>query len=158
MTMPMSDRIAVLLIEARRILGLSQGALGELLGSSRRSGQRWETGPGEPSHPQLHDLARRIHPSDPELAAAIAAEGHATLESLGIVRPQPPPAPPPPSTIRPALVAAFVRARKLGLSVDAVERALGGRSPRQGEARVVEAGSSTGSARQRSRGSLARGP
>jgi hypothetical protein len=93
-----------------------------------------------------------IHPIDPRLAAEIATEGGSSLEQLGIVRPPPPlpsPAPPPPApdpkyivdtvvcaaaeamqlmpdAIRPALRAAFRRARLAGLSVEAVDSALNG--------------------------------
>jgi hypothetical protein len=87
-------------------------------------------------------------------AAEIAIGADTTLEALGIVRPPPPAAPPPlpappqpalgsvvdsivcaaaeavdlsPGAIRPALVAAFARARELGLGVEAVEGALAGK-------------------------------
>jgi DNA-binding XRE family transcriptional regulator len=166
----MSTSLVAMLIEARRLLGMSQGELGELLGSSRRSGQRWDGGRSSPTPKQLHALSALVHPKDPELAAQIAMAGGSTLEQLGIVPPPPPPAPlarpippprppppvsapapaPPPSppppedvvdavvcaaaeaidvmprTIRPALLAAFRRARRLGLDVATVERALGG--------------------------------
>jgi hypothetical protein len=164
----MSASLVAMLIEARRLLGVSQGELGELLGSSRRSGQRWDGGRSSPMPKQLHALSALVHPKDPELAAQIAMAGGSTLEQLGIVPPPPPPpaplppiplprpppavpapAPPPPPpppedvvdavvcaaaeaidvmprTIRPALLAAFRRARRLGLDVATVERALGG--------------------------------
>jgi transcriptional regulator with XRE-family HTH domain len=144
-----------LLIAARRSLGVSQGKLGELLGSSRHTGQRWESAGSTPMPSQLHDLARMVHPSDPKLAAELAAAGQSSLEALGIVLPAPPPAapappakPPPPledvvdavvcaaaeaidvlpKAIRPALRAAFARARRLGLTVEEVEKALGGKA------------------------------
>jgi DNA-binding XRE family transcriptional regulator len=132
----MSQRLIVLLIEARHALGgMNQGAFGELLGSSRRTGQRWESGTATPSATKLRELARLLHPHDPTLAANVAAEAGTTLEALGIL-----PAPPEvidalvgaaaeaigvtPHTIRPALLAAFAHARHLGLRVEDVERAL----------------------------------
>ena len=69
MPSPMPRPIASLLTEARRVLGVpSQGALGELLGSSKHTGQRWETGRSEPMAKQLHELARRVYPRDADLA------------------------------------------------------------------------------------------
>lgn len=167
----MAPPLTALLIEARFRLGVSQGGLGQLLGSSQRTGQRWEGGGASPTPKQLHALAAMVHPKDPKLAEQIAAAGGSTLEQLGIVPPPPPPAPPPrpippprpppplaaaapapppppppppedvvdavvcaaaeaidvmPRTIRPALLAAFRRARRLGLDVATVEKALGG--------------------------------
>ncbi len=145
--------IIPLLIEARQELGVSQGKLGELLGSSARTGQRWETTGSTPSPEQLHALAALVHPTSSALAAKIAAAGGTTLEKLGLVPSPPsppPPAPPPPplpspdpihivdtvvcaaaeamqvmpDAIRPALRAAFRRARLAGLSVEAVDGAL----------------------------------
>jgi hypothetical protein len=176
----MATTLVALLIDARNRLGVSQGGLGELLGSSRRSGQRWEGGGSSPMPKQLHALAAMVHPKDAKLAEQIAVAGGSTLEQLGIVPPPPPPAPPPrtiplprpppavsapapappppqpppppedvvdavvcaaaeaidvmPRTIRPALLAAFRRARRLGLDVATVEKALGGDGGEAGKA------------------------
>ena len=168
----MGHHLGNLLYEARQLLGVSQGQLGELLGSSRHTGQRWESAGSIPRDTQLHKLAAMVHPRDPKLAAQLAAAGKSNLEALGIVPPVPPPspvapspvaAPPPlpiedvidaivcaaaeaidvpPKTIRPALLAAFTRARRLRLSVDDVERGLGGKGA-EGKA---GAGSKRGSA------------
>lgn len=145
----MSAPLVPLIIEARRLLMLSQGALGEKLGSSRRTGQRWESGT-VPSAGQLHTLAGLVYSHDATLAAQIASAGGTTLEALGIVPPPPatldaPPAAPvlppefladtvvcaaaeamnvTPGAIRPALLAAFRRARLVGLSLEAMEKAL----------------------------------
>jgi hypothetical protein len=155
----MTRPLPALLFDARRALHVSnQGALGELLGSSERSGQRWERGEALPTDEQLHRLAAMIFPSNGKLAAEIAAHTGTTLEQLGIVRPPPPPAPAPtpppapppapdpihivdtvvcaaaeamqlmPDAIRPALRAAFRRARLAGLTVEAVDTALDGGS------------------------------
>jgi hypothetical protein len=136
---------------SRQALGLgSQAELGEKLGVSQRSAQRYSAH-GVPAY-YLPALARLVHPVDPELAAEIAQSMGHTLESLGIVAPVPPPAlvaapppppPPPPDGIvdavvcaaaeamemmprdvRPGLLAAFKRAREIGVSVDVVERVL----------------------------------
>jgi len=147
-----------LLVRARRALDLpSQGALGEALGSSARSGQRWERDESKPSADQVHQLARRVSPIDAALAAELAEASDTTLLALGLEVPPapavvttaapvaPPPPPPPPDpihivdtvvcaaaeamqlmpeAIRPALRAAFRRARLTGLSVEDVDRAL----------------------------------
>ena len=151
--------LPALLYEARRSLDLaSQGALGTLLGSSERSGQRWERGEATPMDDQLQKLAAFVFPKNADLAAEIAAAAGSTLEQLGMVRPGPrvpaavsaplpTPAPPDPihivdtvvcaaaeamqlmpDAIRPALRAAFRRARLAGLSVAAVDTALSGRT------------------------------
>lgn len=149
----MSRNRTTLLIEARRLLGASQGTLGEMLGSSRRTGQRWERGGSPPSAEQLRALAALVHPRDANLAEEIAAEGGSTLIALGIAVPPaaPPPAPSPPppppwpdpvhlvdtvvcaaaeamqimpDAIRPALRAAFRRARLAALTVENVDDGL----------------------------------
>jgi DNA-binding transcriptional regulator YiaG len=147
----MAREVAALLIEARRHLGVSQGQLGEMLGSSERTGQRWERGGSTPMPTQLHTLAGLVYPHARDLAAQIAAAGGSSLEHLGIVRTEEPPPPPPPAQpevpdpvhivdtvvcaaaeamnlmpneIRPALRAAFRRARLAGLTVEAVDRGL----------------------------------
>jgi transcriptional regulator with XRE-family HTH domain len=153
----MAGSVVPLLMEARRALGgISQGELGVLLGASRRTGQRWEGSGATPSTQQLHDLARRVYSKDAKLAADIAAEAGSSLEALGIVPaalPAPPPAATPappaedvvdavvcaaadaidvlPRAVRPALLAAFTRARRLGLSVEAVESALNGKGEKK---------------------------
>jgi hypothetical protein len=139
---------------ARRALNVgSQGEFGVLMGSSRRSGQRWETGRATPSYGQMCKMVAMVYPKDPELAAQLAAAVGQSLVSLGIEKPAAPPpapvvapAPPPPPIedivdsivcaaadamnahprdVRPALLAAFTRARRLGLGVETVEKALG---------------------------------
>jgi hypothetical protein len=145
------NKVTELLMESRRVLGVgSQGAFGELLGASRRTGQRWERGHAFPGSRDLERLARLVFAKDPALAARIAQAAGTTLERLELVHPAPPPAaaappPPPPDPvhivdtvvcaaaeavdmkppqIRPALIAAFRRARLAGLSVEAIDEAL----------------------------------
>jgi hypothetical protein len=149
----MSTTLAGLILQARRALGVgSQGDFGVMMGSSRRSGQRWETGKAYPSGDQVAAMARLVYPHDADLAAQLAAAAGTTLLALGLVSPAPAPplpspaAPPAPAVedivdaivcaasdamnalpreVRPALLAAFSRARRLGLSIEVIERALG---------------------------------
>ncbi len=96
-------------------------------------------------------MAAMVYPKDPDLAAQLAQSVGQSLVSLGIVAPAPAPAhaiaaaPPPPPIedivdsivcaaadamnalprdVRPALLAAFTRARRLGLGMETVEKAL----------------------------------
>jgi hypothetical protein len=150
----MPRNLATLLWEARTLLDVgSQGDMGELLGSSRRSGQRWAREEATPAKEQLHRLAALVFPKNSHLAAEIAELGGSTLQQLGIVRPPQPPPPPPspappdaihivdtvvcaaaeamqlmPDAIRPALRAAFRRARLARLTVEEVDTALSGAS------------------------------
>ena len=149
--------LPALLGDARRALGLNQAQLGELLGSSKRTVQRWETKRSYMSPEERVKLAAHVHPHDAETAAELVATIGQTLESVGIVVPPVPPPPPPPppppapagpppmprhlavdavvcvasealgavpSAVRGPLLAAFRRARELGLSCDEVEQAL----------------------------------
>jgi hypothetical protein len=145
---------------ARVALGnVTQAELGEKLGVSKRTAQRYSDKGVQPHY--LKELARLVYPFDAVLAAEIAGSMGHTLESLGVVVP-PPPAPPPvvvveapppplpppppppppdgivdavvcaaaeamemmPRDVRPALLAAFKRAREIGVTVDMVERVL----------------------------------
>jgi hypothetical protein len=87
-----------------------------------------------------------VYPRDPDLAARLAASQLATLEQFGIAPPPTAAAPPgqaaerrdidsllcaaadamngPPRAVRPIVTAAFVRARDMGLTVEAVAAAL----------------------------------
>jgi hypothetical protein len=149
MNIPMTRPKAVLVVEARRALLLNREKFGEILKSSKRTVARWEGGESSISSTDLFDLARHVYPRDAKLAEEIALAGGATLEALGIVSapvaPLPPPPPPPipghvlveaivcaaadalkavPETVRPAVLAAFQRARELRMTVEDVERAL----------------------------------
>ncbi|HEY2511049.1 MAG TPA: helix-turn-helix transcriptional regulator [Polyangiaceae bacterium] len=139
-----SQSLPALLVRSRLSLGMSQKQLGELLGVSRSTINRWAGG----RHSgvigsQLATLAGALLPRDAALAAEVAAYGHETLETLGLVAaPAPPPAPPAPEPIplahladsalcaaaeagslspaqvRPMLVAALERAKGVRLSVE----------------------------------------
>jgi hypothetical protein len=142
-----------LVVRAQRTLGMTHRMFGEALGMSERTALRWASGRSSLSVPRLCKLAGLVHPRDASLAASIAEAASETLDSLGIVAPPPPVAPPvpapaplaphlvadlvvcaaadalgaAPSATRGALLAAFGRARELGLRVGEVEKALGAR-------------------------------
>jgi hypothetical protein len=142
---------------AQMALGTTQKELGEKLGISRRTAQRYSES-GVP-HLYLQTLVRLVHPHNRELAAEIARYSGATLVSLGLESPPapapppaavapPPPAPPPPppppadsvvdavvcaaaeaidakpGEVRRTLLAAFSRAREIGIDTAFVERVL----------------------------------
>lgn len=142
--------IAQLVARARHAMPNLLDAVGRAPGWSKRTLQRWQAAEQRPSDNQLAELARLVHPHDAELAAEVAAAAGTTLVSLGLEAAQAPPAPAPPprdlvvdavvcaaadstnvppSAVRGLLLAAFRRARELGLTVDEVERALGQASP-----------------------------
>ena len=69
----MTRPLPAVLYDARVLLDVSnQGALGELLGSSQRSGQRWSRGESTPTREQLQRLAAIVYPKNDKLAAEIA--------------------------------------------------------------------------------------
>jgi len=141
-----------LLAEVRGALSLNQTELASALGFSARTGIRWAAGHSSLTEDAWRELSRRVHPVDVALAAALARRGQTTLRDLGLEVVKPPIAAPPapptvppelareavdavvcaaadamnvvPQAIRPALLAAFVKARKLALSVRDVEAAL----------------------------------
>jgi transcriptional regulator with XRE-family HTH domain len=141
--------IGLLLGRARRLLRMSQEEFGRLLAVSRKTAARYETSDSVPLMAQVIELARLVYANgDLALANELAASTSQTLESLGIV---PPPAraeaftPPAhlvvdavvcaaadaleasPGTLRgtrAAVLAAFQRARELGLTFEDVEKAL----------------------------------
>jgi transcriptional regulator with XRE-family HTH domain len=150
MAPPSGESLIVLMMLATRALGTSQRGLAEILGLSRRTISRWVKSGSPvvlPGH--IDTLARAVHARDPALAARIVAVRGATLVDAGI-GPEPVPAPPPPPppylvdvvvcaaaealdvsprVVRPALLAAFQRARAVGLDVAALESSLSKPSP-----------------------------
>jgi len=146
----MTERILMAIdVEARRLLRLNQGETAELLGVNVRTVQRWDAGRSTPSHLDYQGLARATFPLNPTLAARLAVTGGTTLAALGLVAQPPatsakPPAVPlelvidsvlcaaaiavdmKPLEIKPGIIAAFRRARQLGLDLEAAEKALVG--------------------------------
>ncbi len=147
-----SRDLAALLQHAQQALGLPHRAFGQLLGSSHRTAERWAAGRSRPSRSQFAKLVVHVHARNPALAAAIATSLGTPLDGLVAV---PPPAaaaptaatPAPelvdavarrgrgwredlsPRLVRPALHAAFARARNLGLDVAGVAAALAPPAP-----------------------------
>jgi transcriptional regulator with XRE-family HTH domain len=120
-------------------LGLTQEELGDMVGKTKRTVQRWEEGGVTLIPSEVKVFARALRPVRPDLAAQIAATVGTTLDELGIVpaadasrRTAPSDAIDSvvraaadamgvsPDAIRPAVAAAFVRARDAGLDVQAV--------------------------------------
>jgi hypothetical protein len=144
--------ISQLVTRAQLTLELTQRTLGELLGSSMRTAQRWAVGQATPEPDQLKQLAIAVHPHDADLATELGATIGETLESLGLViarAPEPIAAPPPPPSpelaqllveavvcaaaealdasprvVRAALVAGLERAQSARLTVEAMLDAL----------------------------------
>ena len=143
-----------LIIRARSTLGMTQEEFGRALGASHRSAQRWDAGDAEPGAHHLQTLVRLLYPKDAALATQIADAIRETPESLGIVQPAPA-GPPPrsrppanlivesvvcaaaealalsPASVRPALRAAFERAKAMELTVDEVDAVLSPKAPPQ---------------------------
>ena len=135
-----------LVVRAQILLGLSHRKFGKALGASERTAARWAAGHSSLSVTRLCELAALVYPHDVALASAIAEAASETLPSLGLAV-APSASPPlaahlaadlvvyaaadaagaPPRAARAALLAAFARARELGLSVDEVEKALAAR-------------------------------
>jgi DNA-binding XRE family transcriptional regulator len=132
--------VAPLVASARDALGLTQAALGQALGASERTVQRWDAGRYAPSDDRLRMLARLVSVKDVALARQIALAAGETLENLGIAAPEPPAAAHQrrtlgdalvcaaaeaarvsPGRMRSGLAAAFARARELGVSAQELE-------------------------------------
>jgi hypothetical protein len=140
---PMPRPKSVLSAETRQALGLNQQELADLVGSSLRSVQRWETRGGAPHPSHLQAMADAVRPHDPELAAEIDAWAPrpAPVVTTGAPAVRPAPSPPAvpmpvlidsvvcaaaeamslaPQALRPALRAALLRAKEAGLTMEAV--------------------------------------
>jgi hypothetical protein len=151
-----------LAVRAQMALGLTQARFGALLGVSARTGHRWAVGKSVMTEFDLRRLAGHLVKVDRALAKEVANAGRTTLEDLGLVEPVKPFVPSAdhvadsvvcvaaetmgvtPGAVRVALAAAFTRAREVGLSVEAMEKALT-RSPRVPAAPPPLAKAETGS-------------
>src|SRR5258708_1157375 len=151
---------AELLVEAQNALEVSQGQLGDMLGLSRQTIWRYQTGQSNPLASSLQDLSRRVRAIDAELASRLAGAGTGArktgfriaaaarptstgggrlvtdtrLMADAIVCAAAEALDPSPRTVRRALLAAFARARDHGLALDAIETALA-RADAQGRSR-----------------------
>jgi len=133
----MANPDGLLLREICKALFMTQADLGAFLGVSRRTAQRIAAGRSSVGADGWAKLAQAIHPRNPPLASEVAARGGQTLATLGLFIAQPDPRiadgvvyaaaeemDVSPRAIRPALRAAFRRARELGLSVETLAAAL----------------------------------
>ena len=130
--------------EARKALKISQEALADRAGVSRRTVIRWELDRGTPNPDDLAKVLTIIHAHHADHAEAIAVAAGKSLAGFGLASPagNARPAVPPdhvgdgivavaaevldasPRLVRPALVAALRRARALGLTIEEAERCL----------------------------------
>ncbi len=137
----MPNDIGRLLTEVRLTLGLNQENYARFIGSSKRTIQRVEAGRSSLSRNEIARTVQALHPKDPGLAQRVAAQFGTTLAEAGIVAVPSQPVVSlgaldsvlcaaadvldlSPRAVRPALLAALVRARELGLGVDALMAAL----------------------------------
>jgi DNA-binding XRE family transcriptional regulator len=136
-----------LVARGRQALAMNQQELAKLLGSSLRTVQRWEAGRASPYPNELQQLADAVRPHDPKFASEIDVWApRPTPPAPAVVAPPPPPPPPPeppppiapsvlvdsvvcaaaeamavaPQAIRPAVLAAFTRARDARLTPEGV--------------------------------------
>ena len=144
--------IGPLVSRARSTLEMTQEEFGQALGASHRSAQRWDAGTATPGAHHLQTLVRLLYPKDAALATQIADVIRETPESLGIVPAAPVGPPPrarppadlivesivcaaaealalPPANVRPALRAAFERAKAMEMPVDEVDAVLSPKAP-----------------------------
>jgi transcriptional regulator with XRE-family HTH domain len=133
-----------LVVQCRLALGLTQKEFGEIFGRTKRTVQRWEESGALLILQEVDALARALHPLRPDLAEKVAVATGTTLDKLGlmpavavdpladsdpidsVVRAAADAMGVAPDAIRPAIAAAFVRAREMGLDVQAVARGLSG--------------------------------
>jgi len=135
MASPKHRELSVVLLASRMALGESQQGLGKAIRTARKTVGRWERGWSTPGRVTIGQIAALLLPIDPALAEELAAAAGETLASLGIARPDARPSPllidaivcvaadaadMTPKMIRPALLAAFQRAKAAGLDVTAV--------------------------------------
>jgi DNA-binding XRE family transcriptional regulator len=134
--------LPILIVQARQALLLNQEELADRVGSSTRTVQRWEVGRSAPAPFHIHALADAARALDPALAAQLDA--FAPRAPAKAADPAPAPALAPstpvlvdaivcaaaeamgvsPQAVRPALLAAFARARDVGLDADSVAAVL----------------------------------
>jgi hypothetical protein len=138
----MADPSNTLLTECQLALGITQEDLGNIVGRTKRTVQRWQQRGATLLPSEAEALARALCPARPDLAERIASAAGTTLDALGIdptqvshgtatsnpidsvVRAAADAMGLTTDAIRPAVAAAFTRAGELGMDVHAVAKAL----------------------------------
>jgi len=160
--------VSLLVALCRETMLLNQEKLADLLGSSLRTVQRWEARRATPYAWDLHKLADAVRPHDPALAAEVdewapRPQPPPPQTAPPVFETAPLPLPPPPSPVtaailvdsvvcaaaeamglapqalRPAVLAAFVRARDAGLTGDGVIAVLSPPAPQAPAAKAKAA-------------------
>jgi transcriptional regulator with XRE-family HTH domain len=141
---------AALYVLAQFALGHTQRSLGALLGVSARTIMRYEAGNAVSYQTDFVKLAPLVYPRDPALAAELARAAGTTLEALGVKTAREPTSrhlvdavvcaagdaiDVPVRAVRPALLAAVVRAKELGLGIDDLISGLAPASPARAKAK-----------------------
>lgn len=131
--MPMKP--SSLLIHCQMALGLSQEKLGELLGKTKRTIQRWQESGFRLTVDQAETLAHALQAVRPDLAEEVLELGKRAAVAAGVTPPVRPATPEAidailraaagaagtsPEAIRPALAAAMQAAEEAGLDVSAI--------------------------------------
>jgi hypothetical protein len=122
---------AKLIIECQFALRTTQEKLGELLGKSKRTIQRWQDKGCVLLPEQADTLAKALRRTRPDLADQVLALGAKTAASLGrapatpevidaILRAAAKAGHTSPKAVRPAVQAAFAKAAEVGVTVNAV--------------------------------------
>jgi hypothetical protein len=137
--------LPVLIALSRGVLHMNQQMLADLVGSSLRTVQRWETSRTDAASWHVHRIADAVRPHDAALASELDTWAPRPAAPVPPEKPPSPPAPEgvgtpllvdsivcataeamslPPQAVRPALLAAFSRALALGLPLSTVVIAL----------------------------------
>jgi hypothetical protein len=126
---------AVLLVHCQMALALTQEELGELLGRTKRTIQRWQESGFDPTANQAETLARALQPVRPDLAEKVLELGRKAAIAAGIAPPARPAtaevidailraaadaAGTSPEAIRPAITAALLKAVEVGVELEAL--------------------------------------
>jgi transcriptional regulator with XRE-family HTH domain len=131
----MPTNSGALLVHCQLALGLSQEELGDLLGMTRRTIQRWQARGFEPTADQAQTLAHALQPVRPGLAEQVLELARKAALLAGVTPPARPAtadvidailraaadaAGTSPDAIRPAITAALLKAEEAGGDVSAI--------------------------------------
>ena len=126
---------AALLVHCQMALGLTQDQLGDLLGRKRRTIQRWQESGFELTAEQAETLAHALQPVRPDLAEQVLDLGRNAATVAGATSPARPASAEvidailraaadaggtSPEAIRPAIMAALLKAEEAGVEVRAI--------------------------------------